>query len=629
MSNYNSLKNAIDANIKQNGNQEITGQVLNSVLNQMVTTLGAGYQFAGVATIDTNPGTPDAKVFYIANGKGTYTNFGSLNVTEDDVVVLYWDTAWHKEATGIASQAKLEGEAIYDALLAISSMNDMPSNKGWLSANTYDYGTGYHKVFPVIKGSIITIKSTYWQNVVFYKLKSYIVPRGNDTPDFCNGAEQRFVINPNSQTTFTAPDDMRFLVVGDVYNTTSQLPEDIIINGWSLKTDMRTYISSVLQNQNRDWINGYYLDSNQLPVAWDGWQYMLLDVSIYNKININSVINGDSAYGFLVDDRNHILKQWNNQVIDETLDLINDYPTAKTLKICGRVGEDNYIETSKFPERIPQAKNIKYPLLAFDGKYVHFSVDDSLGIWKQLVSNPNVSSIFDLTYFGALKDIHDATGMCVTLNLFCCDASVGGTPTVTLADIPDRWANEFKANSDWLKFALHSYFTDQQYGTPISGHSLSQDFAYCNNQIKRFTGTEKCISRQIRLGYFNCPSEEEAVSIANVANGVKIYSTADDTRASNMYLKSEQISEINSKGLLYDEKNELIFIKSMPRLDNTTNISSLASTAMGYKSTQKVLELFCHEPSYYTYKEQMISLFNSLKNEYGFNFKFLSDLFNN
>ena len=107
MSNYNTLKATINANIKQNGNQEITGQILNSVLNQMVTTLGAGYQFAGIATTATNPGTSDAKVFYIANGKGTYTNFGGLEVTEDEVVVLYYDTEWHKVATGIASQAKL------------------------------------------------------------------------------------------------------------------------------------------------------------------------------------------------------------------------------------------------------------------------------------------------------------------------------------------------------------------------------------------------------------------------------------------------------------------------------------------------------------------------------------------
>ena len=121
MSNYNSLKATIDANIKQNGRQEITGQILNSVLNQMVNILGAGYQFAGVATIATNPGTPDAKVFYIANGKGTYEKFGGINVTEDEVVVLYYDTAWHKVATGVASQEKLtelkeQADAITNAL---------------------------------------------------------------------------------------------------------------------------------------------------------------------------------------------------------------------------------------------------------------------------------------------------------------------------------------------------------------------------------------------------------------------------------------------------------------------------------------------------------------------------------
>ena len=107
MANYQLLKADIDKKVYQNGEQEITGANLNAVLNAMVTTLGAGYQFAGVATIDTNPGAPDAKVFYIANGKGTYTNFSGIEVTEDDVVVLYWDSSWHKVSTGIASQAKL------------------------------------------------------------------------------------------------------------------------------------------------------------------------------------------------------------------------------------------------------------------------------------------------------------------------------------------------------------------------------------------------------------------------------------------------------------------------------------------------------------------------------------------
>ena len=107
MANYQLLKADIDAKVYENAQQKITGENLNAVLNAMVTTLGAGYQFAGVATPASNPGTPDAKVFYIANGKGTYTNFGGLDVTEDEVVILYLDSAWHKMSTGIALKSEI------------------------------------------------------------------------------------------------------------------------------------------------------------------------------------------------------------------------------------------------------------------------------------------------------------------------------------------------------------------------------------------------------------------------------------------------------------------------------------------------------------------------------------------
>lgn len=67
----------------------------------------AGYLYAGIATPTKDPGTPDRSVFYIANGKGAYTNFDGINVTEDEVVILYYDTIWHKDVTGIASDEKL------------------------------------------------------------------------------------------------------------------------------------------------------------------------------------------------------------------------------------------------------------------------------------------------------------------------------------------------------------------------------------------------------------------------------------------------------------------------------------------------------------------------------------------
>ena len=109
MANYQLLKADIDAKVYQNGLQEITGENLNAVLNAMVTTLGAGYQFIGVAT-PTNPGTaqtPDYKCFYLATTPGTYTNLGGLVVADGEVALLKYDSSWTKEVTGIATADQL------------------------------------------------------------------------------------------------------------------------------------------------------------------------------------------------------------------------------------------------------------------------------------------------------------------------------------------------------------------------------------------------------------------------------------------------------------------------------------------------------------------------------------------
>ena len=95
MSNYNTLKGAIQAAIKTNGNNEITGQILQDKLLSMITTLGFGYQFMGIANPNSYPGTPDAKIFYIAYEAGTYVYMGGIVVT--GLCVLRYDTNWVKE----------------------------------------------------------------------------------------------------------------------------------------------------------------------------------------------------------------------------------------------------------------------------------------------------------------------------------------------------------------------------------------------------------------------------------------------------------------------------------------------------------------------------------------------------
>ena len=82
MGNYEELKTAVQTVIKQNGNEEITGQVMQNTLLNIISTIGANATFAGIATPDTAPGTPDQNVFYLAGTPGTYSNFGGYVLTE-------------------------------------------------------------------------------------------------------------------------------------------------------------------------------------------------------------------------------------------------------------------------------------------------------------------------------------------------------------------------------------------------------------------------------------------------------------------------------------------------------------------------------------------------------------------
>ncbi len=86
MGNYEELKIAVQTVIKQNGNEEITGQVMQNTLLNIISTIGANATFAGIATPNTVPGTPDQNVFYLAGTPGVYANFGGYELKQGIVM---------------------------------------------------------------------------------------------------------------------------------------------------------------------------------------------------------------------------------------------------------------------------------------------------------------------------------------------------------------------------------------------------------------------------------------------------------------------------------------------------------------------------------------------------------------
>lgn len=107
--NYEYLKTNIADVIKTNGNQEITGQLMQDALFALIENLGEGWQFGGVVHASDSPELwEDVRAFYLAAEKGTYVNFGGVEVTEFSVIV--YDEEYGVLSLGVPFGSDTEGE---------------------------------------------------------------------------------------------------------------------------------------------------------------------------------------------------------------------------------------------------------------------------------------------------------------------------------------------------------------------------------------------------------------------------------------------------------------------------------------------------------------------------------------
>lgn len=107
MGTYEELKAAVASVIKTNGNQEITGSIMQNTLLTIISTVGSNSTFAGLAKPETNPGTPDQNVFYLAATPGIYSNFGGVELTDQVLIFTNKNNNWAKIDSGIAISSKI------------------------------------------------------------------------------------------------------------------------------------------------------------------------------------------------------------------------------------------------------------------------------------------------------------------------------------------------------------------------------------------------------------------------------------------------------------------------------------------------------------------------------------------
>lgn len=215
MANYSSLLATINAAIRQNGTGAITGQLLQSVLGAMVGSLGAGFQYMGIATPTTNPGTPDQNVFYIASSSGAYSNFGGLSVSDGEVAILKYNGTWTKEVTGAATAKAL---LLSGATLTSVDLSQYTPTYYHLSDTTGEWITASsrHIVIPVKPGQHYFIQAKDELETNFAVLATYTAPSSSSTPPvstYADGASLPILLGAGQYAVIDIPDGGNYLYI--------------------------------------------------------------------------------------------------------------------------------------------------------------------------------------------------------------------------------------------------------------------------------------------------------------------------------------------------------------------------------------------------------------------------------
>ena len=108
-----------------------------------------------------------------------------------------------------------------------------------------------------------------------------------------------------------------------------------------------------------------------------------------------------------------------------------------------------------------------------------FTVDDNIRCLKELTEG-NYGSIFEHPYLSVYKRLHERYGLKVQLNLFY------ETDGFDLSDMTDRYIDEWRSSSDWLKLSFHSRIENE---CPYENSGYDKVFTDCKNvhrEIVRF-----------------------------------------------------------------------------------------------------------------------------------------------
>lgn len=563
MGNYEQLKKAVSDVIKTNGNQEITGEIMQNTLLSIISTFGNDATFAGIAVPETNPGMPDQNVFYIASQPGNYSNFGSIKLVDQVLILTNKNGYWAKFDAGITTAAKVtELEERSNANSAYIKLTlefigvDMPymievGRKYKLTYNgdisNYISNSIYGYTSEGVKEQITSLKSSKSQ--VFSTQKDY----------------QRIRIGFNKVIDRTKA---MYVLIEDVTEVESLYAEEykrdvLLINNdpseISIELHDNKYFDYRFTEQNSNNYNCFKVDVSQYVN-----QYILLDAYCF--------ANYYAAKSAITDENNQVIRYVSNEGILPKYVFIPI--KSKYLYISNRKYND--VEFNKTGSKVlsvntPKLYSVSITPTLLDtrhftvierknsNKFFHFSLDDFKDAIADIVTNANTyNSIFDNSTFAKLREWHLKFGITVSLYV-----------QRTMSDIPAKFKNDFIYNKDWMKFGYHGNGESWKTATYENGKQWWNDFV---NGIMTSIGNYDIIDRVPRNDYFkgtleSCRGERDANCGCLGFLGCDDWSYNKEARETNYYLSDEQSTYLDARDRYYDSETQLCIFKTDFRLE--------------------------------------------------------------
>lgn len=195
---------------------------------------------------------------------------------------------------------------------------------------------------------------------------------------------------------------------------------------------------------------------------------------------------------------------------------------------------------------------------------IHFSVDDTIAIFENLTKE-SYSSCFEEPTLAFLKELNEKYGLKVSM--YCFFEAVSG---FTLADATEKFKDEFKANSHWLKFGFHGKDDKSKYDEYDADVFVDEADAVYEN-LCRIVSAD-ALSYDVRLGFakgsFDCVKafKDKYPLFKNLYG-------ADDKRI-EYYLTPEENDILLDKGAFYESKAGITIRLSEKRMERQEDVAS-------------------------------------------------------